>query len=290
MTRQLAIGTPRPVVTARSEVGEGPAFDHRTGLLVWVDITRGELHQSDLATGEQRTVALGTMLGAAVPRADAPGFAVAVADGYGFVVDGHLQLVAADFPEPGHRNNDAKCDSRGRLWAGSTDLDFAPGRGRLRVWEGGTASRVVHDGMTLPNGLGWTADDSAMYLVDSMAKQLLVADFDVDSGSVGEFRVLTEFGNGLPDGLAVDQEGCAWVAMWGGSEVVRVSPTGELVARVPMPVSQPSSCAFGADGTLYVTSASRGLDEDELAAQPLAGSVFAVRTGTRGVPVTPFAG
>jgi sugar lactone lactonase YvrE len=281
---------PRVVIAARSEVGEGPVIDPRTGRLVWVDITRGELMEDDLRTGRQQRVALDTMLGAAVPRDEEPGFAVAVSDGYGFVVDGVLKLVAPDFPEHDHRSNDAKCDSRGRLWAGSNHLEFVPGEGKLRVWDGGPSARVVREGFTLPNGLGWSPDDSLMYLVDSMNQHLLVADFDAEAGEVGEFRVLATFDNGLPDGLAVDRDGFVWVAMWGGWEVVRIAPDGSRAASIRMPVAQPSSCAFGPDGTLYITSATSGLSEEDLAAQPLAGSVFALPTDTLGVPVASFAG
>jgi sugar lactone lactonase YvrE len=286
----VAYPEPAVVIAARAEVGEGPVLDPRTGRLVWVDIPRGELFENDLRTGHQQRTTLDTMLGAAVPRADRPGFAVAVSDGYGFVVDGQLQLIAADFPQADHRSNDAKCDSRGRLWAGSNHMEFVPGEGMLRVWEGGASARVVCEGFTLPNGLGWNLAEDRMYQVDSMAKNLLVADFDVNTGQVGEFAVLRTFDNGLPDGLAVDQDGCIWVALWGGWQVARISPSGEVVGTVAMPVSQPSSCAFGPDGTLYITSATAGLSDEDLDAQPLAGSVFAVTTDTRGVPVAPFAG
>ena len=54
MTSVQEFDEPRVVIRARSEVGEGPVFDHRTGRLVWVDITRGDLFETDLATGDQR--------------------------------------------------------------------------------------------------------------------------------------------------------------------------------------------------------------------------------------------
>jgi sugar lactone lactonase YvrE len=292
VTNVTEYGEPRVVIRARAEVGEGPVFDHRTGRLVWVDITQGGLFETDLASGDQRSASLATMLGAAVPRQDAPGFAVAVTDGYGFVVDGELTLVAPDFPTPDLRSNDAKCDSRGRLWAGSNDMEFVPGRGALRVWDGGSTSRVVAEGLTLPNGLGWNAGDTEFYLVDSMSRQLMVAPFDAESGELGALEVLRTFAedDGLPDGLAVDVDGGIWIAMWGGAQVLRVDRNGDVTGRIAMPVAQPSSCAFGADGTLYITSATSGLDADQLVAQPDAGSVFAVATDTHGVPVTAFAG
>ena len=284
------LATPQVVIPAQADVGEGPVFDPRTGRLCWVDITRGVLHETDLGTGAQDSSPMSTLLGAAVPRAAADGFAVAVADGLGFWAGGELTVVEPVLPEPYRRMNDAKCDSRGRLWAGSTHVEFEPGTGALHRWDGRSPSTVMADGFILPNGLGWSPDDRTMYLVDSFAHAVLAASFEPDSGEVGPFAPLCAVETGLPDGLAVDVDGCLWVAVWGGSEVRRISPAGELVAIVPLPVSQPSSCAFGDDGTLYITSARAGLSEDDLAAQPLAGSVFALATETHGVPVSSFEG
>lgn len=78
--------------------------------------------------------------------------------------------------------------------------------------------------------------------------------------------------------------------MFGGHEVRRYDPAGRVTARVPVPVPQPTSCAFGADGRLYITSARNGLSAADLARSPLSGSVFVVDTGTRGVPVSSFRG
>ncbi len=283
--------TPDVVVRADAETGEGPVVDRRTGRLCWVDIPLGRLFEDDLVTGEQRSTDVGTMLGAAAPRADDEGFAVAVADGFGLLVDGRLTVVDQVLPEAHRRMNDAKCDSRGRLWAGSTHIEFVPGVGALHCWTAGAPSRVVASGLTLPNGLGWSPDDGSMYLADSMERRLLRAPFDADDGALhGELTLLRNISGGLPDGLAVDTDGCVWLALWGGGEVHRYSPDGDLLARVPVPVDQPSSCAFGDDGTLYITSAAAGLTPAQRLRQPLAGSVFALATDARGVPVRAFAG
>ncbi|HVK22743.1 MAG TPA: SMP-30/gluconolactonase/LRE family protein [Actinokineospora sp.] len=280
---------PDLLIHAEADVGEGPVWDRRGGRLCWVDILAGLIHETDLATGTNTTSVLGTSVGAVAPRGSAEGFAVAVAEGFGLWVDGRLTVVDPVLPEPNRRMNDAKCDSRGRLWAGSTHLDFVEGAGKLHCWDGGS-SAVHAEGLTLPNGLGWSPDDSTMYLIDSVSHRLMRAPFDADAGHVGAFTELAKVEPGLPDGLAVDTDGFIWVAVWGGAEVRRYSPAGDLAAIVPMPVSQPSSCAFTPDGTLVITSARRGLTEDELAGEPLAGSVFAVATRTQGVPVSAFGG
>jgi sugar lactone lactonase YvrE len=94
----------------------------------------------------------------------------------------------------------------------------------------------------------------------------------------------------VPDGLAIDVEGCVWLAMSGGSEVRRYSPAGQLIGAIPVPVTQPSSCIFGPDGRLYITSARHGLSTEDFRRQPLAGSIFVVETDIEGVPVQSFRG
>ena len=280
---------PDVLIPAEASVGEGPVIDHRTGRLCWVDIVEGILCENDLTDGSQTVATLGTMVGAVAPREQAEGFAVAAADGFGYWASGQLDITDPALPEPHRRMNDAKCDSRGRLWAGSTHMQFVPGIGALHRWDGGSSSVTMAAGLTLPNGLGWNQEDTTMYLIDSMNHSLLSASFHPDEGEVGEFSTLCKIDPGLPDGLAVDLDGSIWVAVWGGAEVRRFDRTGKLIGIIPMPVAQPASCAFGPDGTLYITTARSGLSPEDLASQPHAGSVFALETSSLGVPVCAFA-
>jgi sugar lactone lactonase YvrE len=284
------LAQPDVLIPAEAEVGEGPVIDKRNGRLCWVDIVQGVIYEHDLEARRQVTAAtLGTMVGAIAPRDHHEGFAVAVADGFGYWTEGRLRITDRVLPEPHRRMNDAKCDSHGRLWAGSTHMEFVPSDGVLHCWDGTSPSVAIAGGFTLPNGLGWNHQDTTMYLIDSMTNNLLSAPYHADDGLIGEFTALCRIEPGLPDGLAVDIDGSIWVAVWGGGEVRRFSRTGQLTGIVPMPVTQPSSCAFGPDGTLYITSARADLTPQELADQPHAGSVFALATNTRGVPVRAFA-
>ncbi len=289
MRRVERLPEPDVLIPAEASVGEGPVIDHRTGRLCWVDIVEGILYENDLADGLQTAAALGTMVGAVAPRDQAEGFAVAVADGFGYWTSGQLAIADPVLPEAHRRMNDAKCDSRGRLWAGSTHMQFATGAGVLHRWDGGPVSVTMAAGFTLPNGLGWNPEDTTMYLIDSMTNTLLSASYHADEGEVGEFAGVCKIDPGLPDGLAVDVDGSIWVAVWGGAEVRRFNSAGELTGIIPMPVTQPASCTFGPDGTLYITSARNGLSPEDLTSQPHAGSVFALSTNTLGVPVCAFA-
>ena len=149
-------------------------------------------------------------------------------------------------------------------------------------------------GLTVSNGLGWSPDRRTMYHIDSTTYRIDAFDYDVTSGAVSNRRPHVEIPRswGLPDGMTVDEEGFLWVAFWGGSAVRRLAPDGRVDATVRFPVTQVTSCAFGGPdlSELFVTTARSGLTDAALSGQPLAGGLFRVRPGVRGLPSHPFAG
>ena len=78
--------------------------------------------------------------------------------------------------------------------------------------------------------------------------------------------------------------------MWGGYEVRRYAPSGEVVARVSVSTAQPSCCAIGgANGTtLYITTAQEDMPASRLDNEPDAGRLFAVNVGITGRPLDPY--
>ena len=271
-----------------ANTGEGPVVDGE--VLHWVDIPAGLIHRTNLRNLETESLSLGVSIGAASTIDSADGYAVAYENGFGIVENGKLVPMNPFLSDPDYRMNDAKCDARGRYWGGSCQNDFTAGLGKLHRWDGGDSNIVMMENLALPNGLGWNKENTLMYLADSMANKVYVSDFDLADDFVPNFRELITIDSGVPDGLAIDSDGCIWLALWGGSRIIRISPQGAIVSEHHFPVAQPSSCAFGADGTLYVTSARKGLSESQLAEQPLAGSLFTLQTDTTGVPVSKFKG
>lgn len=282
-------GAIRVAVPSHSRVGEGPVW--YDGKLHWVDILAGTIHTSDLGSGVTTSVTLPTWVGAAVPMVEG-GYVVATREGFGRVVDGVLDTFDGFLPD-GIRMNDAKCDPLGRFWAGSCAEDFARGAGALHRLDADWTRTTVLEGLTQPNGLGWSPDAETFYLIDTQDLALYAYPQDPSTGELGERRVLTRFDidrDGYPDGLAVDSDGHLWIAMWAGGAVLRVAPDGSIVHRLEMPISQPTSCAFaGPDlGELCVTSAAESLTVDD---GSLDGSVFVVTgVGATGLPVSPFTG
>jgi len=285
--RQTALDV---VVRSKARIGEGPIWDARSGSLRWVDILAGHIYRTDITSGTSTRRDLPTIVGAIAPTSQGD-LVVACKEGFGRLSEEGSFEVLLSFLSPVHRMNDAKCDAAGRFWAGSTAVRPTVGEGALHMLSPGWTSKVVQEDLGLPNGIAWSPGGDKMYLADSLLRLLSVFDFDQDSGTVSSRRTLLEFpsGMGTPDGLSADTAGCLWVAMWGGACVVRISPNGELDRSIPVPVRQPTSCAFGGPGmdVIFITSAREGLDLPETS---LDGSVFALSgSGQRGTSQPPFA-
>jgi sugar lactone lactonase YvrE len=284
--------TPDVAVRARDAVGEGPHWDAERGVLLRVDIRGEQVIEWDPGTGDETRTAVGGPVSLVVPDG-AGGLVVAGgstvtrwrADG------GRTELCRIDPDTPSTTTNDGKCDQRGRLWLGTWDRDGGA-LGTLSVVDPDGTVRLAESGLSSSNGLAWNADSTAFYLVDTPRRVIWRYDFDLDGGTLGAREVFAEIadGEGLPDGLATDQAGGVWVALWGGGAVRRYGADGAVMDVVPVPVTYPTSLAFGGTDlrTLYVTTSSAHLDPPD--AEPVAGRVLAFPTDAPGVPVGVFRG
>jgi sugar lactone lactonase YvrE len=283
------------VVGRGAAVGEGPRWDAGRERLIWVDILNRLVHFYDPKTKDDVGIDVGDFVGIAIPRR-AGGLVLALGNGFALLTEeGDVEPVAT-FPqgEIAVRMNDGNCDSAGRFWAGTMGLNEEPGAGALYRLDPDLNVTKVLDAVTVSNGIDWSLDDSLMYYVDSDTFCVDVFDFDPDAGAISNRRAFVSVSpaDGLPDGLTVDSEGYVWVAFWGGSCVRRYAPDGSLDLVVSLPTRHVTSCAFGgADlDELYITSATEGLTEADLAQEPHAGALFRCKPGVVGRPEHVFLG
>jgi L-arabinonolactonase len=280
----------------RNILGEGPIWDWRDSRLYWVDIRAPALLSLDPASGRTERWPMPAAIGCAVPR-ESGGWIVALRDGiHGFdPATGVLTRLATPEPErPENRLNDGKCDRLGRFWVGSMREGSREPAGALYRLDPDLRCHRILAAINVPNSIAWSTDDRTFYFADTRADSIQAFAYDLSAGGLGAGHIFAGPGAapGRPDGATVDAEGCLWSARWGGSVVARFAPDGRLDRIVPLPVSQVTACAFGGPGlaTLFVTSASIHLSSAELAEQPLAGGLFAIDVGVRGIAETPFAG
>lgn len=280
------------VLAARARLGECPVWDADRQQLYWVDIYNHRVHQFDPATGQDRYFDTGDLV-SAIALAGRERLLMALRDRLAFLSTqtGEVTpIYQITFPYPNTRFNDGKCDSQGRFWIGS--ISEAPEQAELYRYDPDGSLQVMETGLTISNGLGWSPDETTFYLTDSAQHKIYAYDFEVETGTIRDRRVLVDLSDEVvePDGLAIDQQGNLWSALWDGWCIACFNATGQEILRVKIPVQRPTSVAFG--GThltdLYITSASVGLSQKEIQQGFNAGDLF--RFSTHSAETHPLSG
>lgn len=170
-----------------------------------------------------------------------------------------------------HSPNDLVARSDGTVYftdppyglRGAPELDFV---GVFRV-NGSTIDTVWRGPLNgTPNGIALSPDETILYV--AFTEEGLVRAYDVapDGTTSGERVFTADVSNA--DGMAVDEHGNVYVAMFDGIAVH--APDGSRWGVIPTDMI-PTNCAFGGDDlqTLYITAGS---------------IVYSVRLAVRGLP------
>ncbi|MFO8007178.1 MAG: SMP-30/gluconolactonase/LRE family protein [Candidatus Brocadiia bacterium] len=264
--------------------GEGPLWHPDEQQLYWVDIPTGRMFRYCPATGLHEQCYEGRPIGGFTLQRDG---ALLLFMDRGTVAtwrDGEVEVIIEEVPEEREtRFNDVIADPEGRVFCGTMPTKDRLGR-LYRLDPDGTLTVLLHD-IGCSNGMGFTPDGSGMYYTDSGQREIYLFDYERPTGRLSNRRVFvrTPDDEGVPDGMAVDAEGCVWSARWDGGCVARYSPEGEEVGRIEFPARKVSCVTFGGEGygDMYVTTAG---GTDKAANGPAAGALFRVDAGVAGVP------
>ena len=279
---------PQCIWPLAAELGEGPLWSPSDEALWLVDIKKDKLHRLDPTTGDRLSFNTPPAPSFIVP-AKGGTFIVGLKSGlhrFDPRTGGFTLLFVVEPENPGNRLNDGALDRKGRLWFGSMDDGETARSGSLyRLDSSGPVA--VDSGYAITNGPCFSPDGRILYHTDTRRSTIYA--FDVaDDGSVSGKRafVTIETGAGHPDGSVIDAEGCLWTCLFLGWAARRYAPSGKLLDEVRFPCSNITKLAFGGKDlrTAYATTARHLLDAEQLAAQPLAGGVFAFRTEAAGLP------
>ena len=105
-----------------------------------------------------------------------------------------------------------------------------------------------------------------MYCSDSnkAVRTIWVSDYDCETGTPSEPNVFfdTNQVKGRPDGGTIDAEGNYWQAGIEGWQLYQISPAGEVIQTIDVPIEKPSKPMFGGQNLdiLFVTSLGVGLN------------------------------
>jgi sugar lactone lactonase YvrE len=284
------------VLTAKMQIGEGPVWDAKHQRLLWVDIVGQELNVFNPADGSNKTYKFPDIVTSATPRA-AGGVLLTLRRSIALfdLATEKLETIAeVEADMPGNRFNDGKTDRQGRHWAGTMgDVDWNHPIGNLYRIGADRKPVRMEQKVCCSNGIGWSPDNKTMYFCESFAHVIHAYDFDAATGEIANRRPFTSVNTeSFPDGLTVDAEGFVWSAQPVFGRIVRYDPAGKMERIIELPVSRGTSVMFGGPNldTLYVTTMRTTLDDAQLAEEPLAGCLLAIKPGVRGIAEVPFQG
>ena len=263
------------VCAAGAQLGEGPLWCAR-GQAVWfVDIKGRQIHRFDTRTSALSSWQAPEEVGFVVKTKGDRLVAGLKSGLHSFdPATGKFDLITrVDSDRPRNRLNDGYVDAAGRLWFGSMDNDEAQPTGSLYRFDSRGLQRC-DENYVITNGPTTSTDGRTLYHVDTLERVIYA--FDLRDGEISNRRVFAriEKPGAYPDGPVVD------------SAVQRFSPAGEFMQTIDMPVANCTKLAFGGDDlrTMYITTAWKGLSKEQLAAQPLAGGLFATRVDPAAIP------
>ena len=292
------LGEVRVSAAAPALLGESPFWHAAEQALYYCDIPGRTLHRFEPRSGQRAQWRFETELASLAPM---PGGALLLAMRDGLwrfePATGTRTRLATPPYNPAHeRFNDGKSDPQGRFWVGTIYEPRDPPLAALHCYANGALRRMA-DGITVSNGLAWSPDGATLYWSDTTAHTVYAFDVDPERGALSKRRVFARFPlkvagaaleayGGRPDGAAVDAEGCYWVAMFEGQRLLRLSPQGEVLRSVRLPVRCPTMPCFGGPTlqTLFITTARLGRPAAELAEQPQAGAVLELNVEVPGLP------
>lgn len=277
-------------VKVGAKLGEGPLWSPSENALYWLDIVNSAIHRWEPTTGTRDTTIFKQWVSALVCCNDGR-LIGAVEDGLAFLdfASGNFEIIVNPLPDRSMRFNDASADRLGRLWTGTMQRKDQQPVASFYKLERNLILTEMDRGLSLSNGIGFSPDDSILYLSDSVQNSVFAYDFDLENGTIANKRQLIFVDprtDGYPDGLTVDAEGFIWLCHYDGWKLTRHAPDGKMVDHIEVPVPRPTSCMFGGEffTDLYITSAIEDLTAEQLAAAPMSGDVFVAKPAVPGSP------
>jgi sugar lactone lactonase YvrE len=272
-------------------VGESPMWSGSERALYWLDGRRDAIYRIVPETGVRASWTVPSRVNAlALARR---GLIVAMKSGLALLdttSGAFTPLAAAPFARADMRMNDAKIDRAGRFWFGTMQDEGSEPAGRLYRLDPDLTLTELSDPFSVPNGFAWSPDDARMFVTDSRERTIFAYDFDRATGAARDRRAFATPPRGSADGATTDSAGYLWSACPGGSALARYAPNGAVERIVELPFERPTSVVFGGSDlrTLFITTATRTIPPERLAAQPLAGAVLALRVDVPGLPEPVF--
>ena len=202
-----------------------------------------------------------------------------------------IKSIFIEIDKPLNRLNDGKTDPSGRLWFGSMDnLERNIQNGSLYCLNKNLKLKMVDNKYMITNGPAFI-NEKNFYHTDT--KKRIIYKIKIDKNlNILEKKIFKKFlrVEGFPDGMTTDRFKNLWVCHFGGSSISVFNQKGKKIYKIKLPAKNVTNCTFGGakNNDLYITTALKGLKEIDKQKYNLSGSLFKVRTNSKGMTSKSF--
>ena len=276
-----------------NSLGEGITYSSSNNNLYWLDIGNvSKLYSLDLSSNKKEIFELPEIVTATSIKSQNE-LILATTNGLKLFNTSNKKfesVVNIENQQSLTRSNDGASDALGRFWFGTMQNNFDKNGngiplkeniGKLYKVDTNKKISVVEEGLGIPNTFVWSPDNTNFYFTDTLNGTILSYDFELESGELSNKKNFATFDRGHPDGSTIDTDGCVWNCRWGGSCIVRFTPSGKVDQIIEMPVQNITNCIFGGSDmkTLFITTASNeGKNQNDLD-----GSLFSINLNYQGI-------
>ena len=90
--------------------------------------------------------------------------------------------------------------------------------------------------------------------------------------------------DGSPDGMTTDFKNNLWVCHYRGAKITVYNLKAKKIHQINFPVKNITNCTFGGSNynELFISTARKGMNANDLKKTPLSGSLFKVKTNLKG--------
>ena len=276
-----------------NSLGEGITYSSNDNFLYWLDIGNlSKLHKLDLSFKKKEIFELPEIVTATSVRSSdelilATNNGIKLFNTFNKKFESVLNIESQQLLT---RSNDGASDSLGRFWFGTMQNNFDKNGksipineniGKLYKVDTNKKISIVVEELGIPNTFVWSPDNKNFYFTDTLNGTILSYDFELESGELSNKKIFATFDRGHPDGSTIDTDGCVWNCRWGGSCIVRFTPSGKVDQIIEMPVQNITNCIFGGSDmkTLFITTAgNEGKNKNDLD-----GSLFSINLNYQGI-------
>ncbi|MDC0624595.1 SMP-30/gluconolactonase/LRE family protein [Alphaproteobacteria bacterium] len=276
-----------------NSLGEGITYSSSNNNLYWLDIGNvSKLYSLDLSSNKKKIFELPEIVTATSIKSQNE-LILATTNGLKLFNTSNKKfesVVNIENQQSLTRSNDGASDALGRFWFGTMQNNFDKNGngiplkeniGKLYKVDTNKKISVVEEGLGIPNTFVWSPDNTNFYFTDTLNGTILSYDFELEIGELSNKKNFATFDRGHPDGSTIDTDGCVWNCRWGGSCIVRFTPSGKVDQIIEMPVQNITNCIFGGSDmkTLFITTASNeGKNQNDLD-----GSLFSINLNYQGI-------